>query len=352
MLARITSKQFSFPRGKPFVPDSLISYRQISTQLTIPFEIVKEIHVGTPTSSSDAVPNFQRINQNHKRLEALYQSNKGFKKFADNLYKAFNNPNVKSIAIAFERQTNLDGTEVNPFFQPTLTATSLMAGIGLVPFYNEENLPSYALVNKESTSAISGHQDSMFLNSNDKNLSLIPTLLLVNGYSQSNSKTWIKESSDIVSEFKEKYPSSYLILKNVYFICRSRNIDEIANPNPHKVIGEHDEINFVSNFIYIPNPNDLARFKISKEESELSILRFKEVVNSKNNCHEFVINNRQMQFLIIKNTEVLHGRDEVEESERGMRLVLGIPLSKRPSPLIHKSDYNKIDDAESRVTSI
>jgi hypothetical protein len=339
------------PNGSRLLLNSLF-LRKISTNLTVSPEVVDAIYGGSEIVSFKLVPNYEQIDQQKRKLQQLYQENRDFKKFADNLFKAYKNPSVKSIAISFDQDKKLDGTEVNPFFQPTLTATSLMAGIGLVPFYNEENLPSYALVNKESTSAISGHQDSMFLNSNDKNLSLIPTLLLVNGYSQSNSKTWIKESSDIVSEFKEKYPSSYLILKNVYFICRSRNIDEIANPNPHKVIGEHDEINFVSNFIYIPNPNDLARFKISKEESELSILRFKEVVNSKNNRHEFVINNRQVQFLIIKNTEVLHGRDEVEESERGMRLVLGIPLFKRPSPLIHKSDYNKIDDAESRVTSI
>jgi hypothetical protein len=192
MLARITSKQFSFPRGKPFVPDSLISYRQISTQLTIPFEIVKEIHVGTPTSSSDAVPNFQRINQHHKRLEALYQSNKGFKKFADNLYKAFNNPNVKSIAIAFERQTNLDGSEKNPYFQPTLIITSLLHGIGLAPFYNNKNLPSFALVNEDNKKPISGHQDSMFLKQDDVQTTLFSYLVLVNGFSKSNAKTWVK----------------------------------------------------------------------------------------------------------------------------------------------------------------
>jgi hypothetical protein len=303
--------------------------RRISTQFTISPEAVEAIYEGSNVSPANIVPNSQRIKHHQKILQQLYQQSSDFKKFANNLHKAYNNPNVKSIAIAFERQTNLDGSDKNPYFQPTLIATSLFLGIGLVPFYNEQNFPTFALVDKDSISAISGHQDSISLDPHDKYLNLIPTLLLVNAYSQSNAKTWVKEGVDIISEFKEKYPSSYGVLKNMNFTCRSKNVNEIGNPAPHKIIGEGDEINFVSNFIYSPIPPDLARSNISKEEANLAILRFKEVTNSEKNRHEFVINNRGVQFLIVKNTDAVHGRSEVEENLRGGRLVIGIPLQKQ-----------------------
>ena len=313
--------------------------RRISTQFTISPEAVEAIYEGSNTSPSNIVPNSQRIKHHQKKLQQLYQESSDFKKFANNLHKAYDNPNVKSIAIAYERQTNLDGLDKNPYFQPTLIATSLFVGIGLVPFYNEQNFPAFALVDKDSISAISGHQDSISLDPHDKYLNLIPTLLLVNAYSQSNAKTWVKESPDIISEFKEKYPSSYRVLKNINFTCRSRNVDEIGNRTPHKIIGEHDEINFVSNFIYSPIPTDLARSNISKEEIDLAILRFKEVANSEKNRHEFVVNNRGVQFLLVKNTDALHGRSEVEEDLKGGRLVIGIPLQKqKPSTTMRISD--------------
>lgn len=319
--------------------------RRISTQFTISPEAVVAIYEGSNISPSNIVPNSQRIKHHQKKLQQLYQESSDFKKFTNNLYKAYDNPNVKSIAIAFERQTNLDGSDKNPYFQPTLIATSLFVGIGLVPFYNEQNFPAFALVDKDSISAISGHQDSISLDPHDKYLNLIPTLLLVNAYSQSNAKTWVKESPDIISEFKEKYPSSYRVLKNINFTCRSRNVDEIGNRAPHKIIGEHDEINFVSNFIYSPIPTDLARSNISKEEIDLAILRFKEVANSEKNRHEFVVNNRGVQFLLVKNTDALHGRSEVEEDLKGGRLVIGIPLQKqKPSTTMRISgDVSRFD---------
>lgn len=303
--------------------------RSISSQFTIAPEAVGAIYEGSNFSPANIVPNSQRIKHHQKKLQQLYQESSDFKKFANNLHKAYNNPNVKSIAIAFERQTNLDGSDKNPYFQPTLIATSLFLGIGLVPFYNEQNFPTFALVDKDSISAISGHQDSISLDPHDKYLNLIPALLLVNAYSQSNAKTWVKEGVDIISEFKEKYPSSYGVLKNMNFTCRSKNVNEIGNPAPHKIIEEGDEINFVSNFIYSPIPIDLARSNISKEEADLAILRFRQVVNSRENRHEFVINNRGVQFLIVKNTDAVHGRSEVEENLRGGRLVIGIPLQKQ-----------------------
>ena len=300
--------------------------RNISTRFEISPEIAKEISKININAPYLEFPNLTQINQHQKKLQKLYRENRDFKKFADNLFKAYKNPNVKSIAISFEQEKKLDGME-NLFFQPALTATSLIAGIGLVPFYNQENFLSHALVDKESIRPITGHQDSMFLDPNDNYPSLIPTLLLVNGYSQSNAKTWFKESSDIISEFKEKYPSSFKVLKQINFIGFPLNrIDEIENYVPQKIIGEHDEINFVSGFRYIPISKDLEKSSILKNEAELAILRFREVVNSKQNRHEFVLNNDEVQFLILKNKMGVHGREEVEKDEKGRRLVVAIPL--------------------------
>jgi len=308
--------------------------RYISNRFEISSQIAEKISKISPSKALyQDFPNSEQINQFQDELKQLYQENRDFKKFANNLYKAYKNPNVKSIAISFEQEKKLDGTEVNPLFQPTLTATSLVAGIGLVPFYNHENFLSHALVDKESIRPITGHQDSMFLDSNDNYPSLIPTLLLVNGYSQSNAKTWFKESSDIISEFKEKYPSSFKVLKQINFIGFPLNrIDEIENYAPQKIIGGHDNINFVSGFRYIPISKDLEEFKILKSEAELAILRFREVVNSKQNRHEFVLNNDEVQFLIFKNEMGVHGREEVEEDEKGRRLVVAIPLTSKEPP--------------------
>ena len=323
--------------------------RNISTRFEISPEIAKEISKININAPYQEFPNLTQINQHQKKLQQLYRENPDFKKFADNLFKAFKNPNVKSIAISFKQEKKLDGTE-NLFFQPTLAATSLIAGIGLVPFYNQENFLSHALVDKESIRPITGHQDSMFLDSNDNYPSLIPTLLLVNGYSQSNAKTWFKESSDIISEFKEKYPSSFKVLKQINFIGFPLNrIDEIENYAPQKIIGGHDNINFVSGFRYIPISKDLEEFKILKSEAELAILRFREVVNSKQKRHEFVLNNAEVQFLILKNKMGVHGREEVEEDEKGRRLVVAIPLtSKEPPSSIEAKTSVPIDKSKEK----
>lgn len=307
--------------------------RNISTRFEIPPEIVEEISKISPKAPYQEIPNSRQINQFQEKLQQLYQENLGFKKFADNLFKAYKNSNVKSIAISFEQEKKLNEAEVSPFFQPTLTATSLVAGIGLVPFYHKKNIPVFAIVDKENISTISGHQDNMFLNPTDKHPSLIPALLLVNGYSQSNAKTWFKESSNIISELREKYPSSFEILKQINFIgFPLYKIEEIEKYAPQKIIGEHDNINFVSSFRYIPVLKDLEEFKIFKSDAELAILRFREVVNSKQNRHEFVLNNGEVQFLIFKNELGLHGRDEVEQDEKGHRLVVAIPLASKESP--------------------
>ena len=340
MLTQLSSSVFRFPFT-----------RSISTRIEIPSQIVENIYknsveVATPNQQ---IPNSKQIDKQQKNFQQLYQENPDFKKFADNLFKAHRNPKVKSIAIAFERQTNLEEVEGNPYFQPTLIATSLLAGIGLVPFYTAENYPAFALVDKNSKSAISGHQDSMFLDEDHKHLGLIPTLLLVNGYSQSNAKTWVKESVDIINELKKKHPSSYGVLKKLNFIYRSRNVKENGTRPPHRIIGDNDEINFVSNFIYIPVPTDLERFNISKDEANLSILRFREVVNSQENRHEFVINNQGVQFLIVKNTEAVHGRGEVEESAEP-RLLIGIPLKQPASGVSAPIDSSRVDKQEKSKT--
>lgn len=317
---------------RSLIPSFSPLFRQISTQFAISPEIVGAMYEGAKNNSPNIVPSHQEINNHQRKLESLYQQNSDFKKFGNQLFKAYHNSRVKSIAIAFERQENLDGSEKNPYFLPTLIATSLLQGIALVPFYNNKNFPSFALVNKDNANAISGHQDSMFLRPEDKHLNLIPTLLLVNGYSQSNAKTWVKESVDIIKDFKEKYPISYEILKKINFVCRSKSLNEIGSHLPHKIIGENDEIKFISNLVYAPVPTDLSIFGILKEEAYLAIFRFRELVNLEKNRDEFVMNNHEGQFLIVKNSEAIHGRDRVEDELLGKRLLIAFALRLQPKP--------------------
>lgn len=311
-------------------------FRQISTQFTIAPDIVEAMYEGTQIESSNLVPNFQQINKHQEVLKKLYQKNPEFKKFADNLFKARNNPNVKSIAFSFVKKNNSDDSKKNPYFQPTLLAVSLLHGVGLVPFYNERHFPSFALVNKNNIKAISGHQDGMFLGPDDIQTILVQYLLLVNGFSQSNAKTWIKESADVIKEFKEKHSSSYQILKTIKFTSRSRSVEEVGHRIPYKIIGENDEIDFVSNFIYLPSPIDLDNYFVSKEGADLAILNFKNVVNSELNRCEFIFNNDGgVQFLVIKNKEAIHGRGPIEEKFMGQRSIIGIALQdQKPSTAI------------------
>jgi hypothetical protein len=325
--------------------------RKISTRLEISPEIVKEIYKINTNAQYQEFPNSTQINQFQEKLRPLYKKKPDFKKFANKLYEVCNNSDVQSIAISFKREKELDRTEVNPFFQPTLIATSLMTGIGLVPFYDKESFLSHALINKDITGKITGHQDSMFLKLDNKYSSLIPTLLLVNGYSKSDAKTWFKESADIISELKERYPSSFKVLKQINFIgFPTDRIEDEENYTSQKIIGEHNDINFVSGFRYIPISKDLQEFKILKSEAELAILRFREVVNSKQNRHEFVLNNNKVQFLILKNQNGVHGRDQVEEDQRGHRLVVAIPLTSKEPPLtsIKAKTSVRIDKSEEK----
>ena len=126
MLTQLSSSVFRFPFT-----------RSISTRIEIPSQIVENIYknsveVATPNQQ---IPNFKQIDKQQKNFQQLYQENPDFKKFADNLFKAHRNPKVKSIAIGFERKINIDDAKENPYFQPTLIATSLLAGIGLAPLY-------------------------------------------------------------------------------------------------------------------------------------------------------------------------------------------------------------------------
>lgn len=329
------------------IPNFILLLRRISTHFTIAPDIVEAMYDGAKNNSHNTVPNHQEINQHQLKLQQLYQVNPNFKKFGNNLYKAYNNPKVKSIIIAFERQENLDGLEKNPYFQPSLISISLLQAIGIVPFYNKQNSLVYALVNKDNISAISGHQDSIFLKPEDKYLNLIPTLLLVNGYSQSNAKTWIKESVDVVTDFKKKYPISYEILKKINFVCKSKSINEIGSHLPHKIIEKNDEIKFISNFVYTPIPTDLASFNISKEDAYLAIFRFRELINLEKNRYEFVMNNQKGQFLIIKNRDAIHGRDSIEEELVGKRLLIAYAFQDQQKPsrvLQTKIDAIKISE--------
>ena len=312
--------------------------RQISTKIIVPPHVATKMFEGAPVDSLSLVPNSKQIKKHQELLQKFYQEDQEFRKIANNLYKAFNDDKVKSIALSFTKKEDLENPNETPFFYPVLISTSLLCGIGLAPFYNNKNFPAYALVNKESTSAISGHQDSMYLKSDDKHLSLIPILLLVNGGSKSKAKTWIKESADIIRELKEKYPSAYAILKQINYTTRARSVNEINYP-PHKIIGENDDLNFVSSFIYLPSFKDLVNSSISQEQAMSAILKLKEIVNSKQNLQELGLSDEGVQYLILKNRDALHGRDEVEEDERGKRKIIGIPLQKqKPSTTMRISD--------------
>ena len=101
---------------------------------------------------------------------------------------------------------------------------------------------------------------------------------------------------------------------------------------PHKIIGENDEIKFISNLVYAPVPTDLSIFGILKEEAYLAIFRFRELVNLEKNRVEFVMNNHEGQFLIVKNSEAIHGRDRVEDELLGKRLLIAFALRLQPKP--------------------
>ena len=318
--------------------------RRISTRIEIPPEIVKEISkINTNAPKNQVVPNSTQIDECKKELERIYEEQIKFREVADELYKACNKSVVKSIAVSFKRVEESGRTNVNPFFQPTLIATSLLAGMGYKPFYNKENCLAFTLVDPNNKNAISGHQDSIILKNTP---SLMPAFLLVNGYSTSKAITWVKESADIISELKEKYPSSYEILKKLNFSYRSKNSDESGT---RRIIGDDDEINFVSNFIYNPVPTDLKRFNIFKDEADLAILRFREVVNSQENRHQFVINNKCVQILFVKNLDSLHGRGEVEKGAD--RLLIGIPLNQPASEAVAPIDSSKVNKQEKIKTA-
>ena len=80
---------------------------------------------------------------------------------------------------------------------------------------------------------------------------------------------------------------------------------------------------------YFTRAND---FGILKEEAYLAIFRFRELVNLEKNRDEFVMNNHEGQFLIVKNSEAIHGRDRVEDELLGKRLLIAFALRLQPKP--------------------
>lgn len=331
-----------------------IQIRQISTCLRASPSVVENIHRGTSGQSSIMpVPDFYQIYDHQKRLERSYKESTEFREFNNSLLQASNDPQVKSIAIDYKNPKDLSSDVENQHLQAVLVATSLFCNVGFVPFFNKDNFPIFALVNKESTAQILGHKDSMLINPQNENLQLVPNLLLIKLKSESKAQTWVKEDVDILKELEEKYPSSYSILKQIRFIARSRNLNEIGQRLPSKIIGENDQINFVSSFIFMPLQSDLAQFGISRQQADLAVLNFKEVVNSRLNRAEFNLNDNGTQYLLIKNTEVMHGRDEVEEDLTGERLVIGIPLQEKklPSAIVDPLSKEKVLNTKNLKTS-
>lgn len=328
--------KFHFLTEFPFKFSPLANsyFRQISTKITIAPEVVEAMYKGSQSQSSNLLPNSQQIKNHHKILKELYKENPEFRKIANNLFRDFNNPNVKSIAFYFPQQPNLN-PELSVFWRPVLVATALFYGIGINPYIDNQAFPIFAEVDKKNIAPILGHQDSMFRNPNDKDQSLINFLILVNGFSQSDAVTWFKESVDILNELKDKHPTSYKILKDINVVARSRDPNGVGQRDPFKIIGDNDEINFVSSFVYTPSPIDLERCGVPKERMNLAILDLLKIVNSKSNCHEFILNNNGVQFLLLKNIFGLHGRGPVEESQKNLRQIIGIPLDyPHPSPSI------------------
>ena len=317
-----------------FPPFANSYFRGISTQITIGPKVVEAMDKGSQVESSNLLPSFQQIKNHHKILKELYKENPEFRKIDNNLFRDFNNPNVNSIAFYFSQQLNLN-PKSNIFWRPVLVATALLYGVGIRPYLNNEASPIHAMVNKENIAPILGHQDSMFKHPSHKDPSLIKLLLLVNGFSESNAITWFKESIDILNELKEKSLLSYQILKEVSVVARPTDPEGVGQRVPFKIIGENDELNFVSSFIYTPNPIDLNKYGVSIERMNIAILDLKKIVNCKSNRHEFILNNNEVQFLLLKNIFGLHGRCSVEKSQKNLRQIIGIPLDyPYPSPSI------------------
>lgn len=335
--------KFHFPSKFPinFPPVANSYFRQISTQITITPKVVEAMYKSSQAQSSNLLPNSQQIKNHHKILKELYKENPEFRIIANNLFKNFNNPNVKSIAFCFPQQPNLN-PELSIFWKPVLVATALFSGIGIEPYINNQGFPIFAEVDKKNIAPILGHQDSMFRDPNDKDPSLINFLILVNGFSQSDAVTWFKESVDILNELKYKHPTSHKMLKDINVVARSRDPNEIGQRVPFKIIGDNDEINFVSSFVYTPSPIDLDRCGASKERMNLAILDLIKVANSESNRHEFVLNQQGAQILFLKNMLGLHGRGSVEENQKNLRRIIGIPLNyPHPSPSIQA--LNSVD---------
>jgi len=297
-------------------------FRKISTKIIIPSDVANEMFATSSHDSMTLVPNQKQIENHQQHLKKLYEVNSDFKKIGNNLFKNFNDPNVKSIALSFPQPPNSEAGR-SVFFLPVLSATALFSGIGALPYYNDKGFPLFALVDKDSTNPILGHQDSMYYNPDDKESSLMKYLMLVNGFSQSKAVTWFKESIEILKELKANNLESYNILKDTFVIAKSKNPNEVESKTPFKIISENDELTFVSNFVYVPHPSLDSNSKIRFEKA---VKLLKDIVNSKSNRHEFVLNQDEVQILFLKNLLGLHGRGPVEEDQEGLRKIIAIPL--------------------------
>ena len=307
---------------------STIEYRRgISTIITPSPEVV-EMLFERDTPCSNPIPNRSQIIEKQQKLQNIYIEDKQFKKFADNLYKSLNNPRVNVVAIDFEKKIDHNISQNNLFFQSILMTTALSRGMRFEAFYDIKNSPSYVFVDSNNSIKIDGHQDGIFLKDDDKISSLMPYLCLINAHSTSNVKTWIKEIDDIAIELKEKYPKDYKILKQLNFIGISPTSELV---HKGKIFSQDENqkyfMQFVSNFEYFPSSKELHEFGILPDQAKQATERLKEVVNSEKNRQKFILNDKQTQIIFMNNQRVVHGRDQIKESD-GLRLIIAIPLKR------------------------
>jgi hypothetical protein len=303
------------------------SRRGISTIITPSPEVVKMLFEAD-APSSNPIPNRFQIVEKQQKLQNIYIEDKQFKNFADNLYKSLNNSRINVVAINFAKQTDCNISKNSLYFQSILMTTTLAQGLGFEAFYDIKNLPSHVFVDSTRSCKIDGHQDGIFLKDDDKIPSLMPYLALINAHSTSHVKTWIKEINDIAIELKEKYPKDYEILKQLNFIGISP-ASEVVHKG--KIFSQDENqkyfMQFVSNFEYFPFSKELHGFGILPDQAKQAIERLKEVVNSEKNRQDFILNDKQTQIIFMNNQQVVHGRDQIKESD-GLRLIVAIPLKK------------------------
>ena len=312
-----------------------ISSRNIITSVNFKPEIFGSI-LSINSSKNHQSPTFFEIIDYKNKLAYILKDNT---KFLDGIKEKIHQaPHFKAMTFnaPLEKDSYHNPTDHN--FNTLLGSIALFNLLNIDCYYgNYSQTPVAVEVPSNQIFESLGHQDNLSEIDQRKNVIYQPMtyLALINIFSNSLTRTWVKDSATIVARLKSENIYFYHLIKNHKFDLFSRDNNlMIRNHSLINIIAQEEYLKqYSSDVFYKIAAENLDREKPCDHEIYQAFELLKKIANDEKDKHYFTLNNLSTQIAIIDNLKMIHGREGLERKSQKSLTQAHIP---KPSPQTHR----------------